>query len=126
MKAAVCKVPEYRMFLKYQNYAIEDRICQFESPPLSVLEWSSDCQATLCGDAHHEEGLEVHQDVLHRVPHVREEHDEELVLQVEVKALRVDDDDRDEDDVNDGQCDQGVVEVGFHLWPGDDKLLGLI
>ena len=100
--------------------------CWIAKLPLSVFEWSSDCEAALCGDAHHEEGLEVHQDVLHRVPHVREEHDEELVLEVQVKALRVNDDDGDEDDVDDGQCDQGVVEVRFHLWSGDDKLLGLI
>ena len=91
----------------------------FESLPLSVFEWSPNSQAALCGDAHHEEGLEVHQDVLQRVPHVREEHDEELVVQVKVEPLCVDNDDAEEDDVDDGQRDQGVVEVGLHLWPGD-------
>ena len=91
----------------------------FESLPLSVLEWSPNSQAALCGDAHHEEGLEVHQDVLQRVPYVREEHDEELVLQVKVEPLCVDNDDAEEDDVDDGQRDQGVVEVGLHLWPGN-------
>ena len=53
----------------------------------SVLEWISGGQVALGGDAHHEEGLEGHQDVLRRVPHVREEQDERLVLQVEVEVL---------------------------------------
>ena len=53
----------------------------------SVLEWISGGQVALGGDAHHEERLEGHQDVLRRVPHVREEQDERLVLQVKVKIL---------------------------------------
>ena len=91
----------------------------FETPPLSVFEWSPDSKAALRGDAHHEEGLEVHQDVLQRVPHIREEHNEELVLQVEVEPLGVDNDDAEEDNVDDGKRDQGMVKVGLHLWSGD-------
>ena len=91
----------------------------FETPPLSVFEWSPDSKAALGGDTHHEEGLKVHQDVLQRVPHVREEHDEELVLQVKIEPLCVNNDDAEEDDVDDGKGDEGVVEVGLHLWPGD-------
>ena len=53
----------------------------------SVLEWISGGQVALGGDAHHEERLEGHQDVLRRVPHVREEQDERLVLQVKVEVL---------------------------------------
>ena len=83
------------------------------------MQWTAGGEIALRGDAHHEEGLEGHQDVLERVPHVREEHDEELVLQVKVEPLCVDNDDAEEDDVDDGQRDQGVVEVGLHLWPGD-------
>ena len=85
-----------------------------------IFEWSPDCQTALGRDAHHEEGLEVQQDVLQRVPHVREEHDEQLVVQVTVEALGVDDDDSEEDDVDDGECDQGVMKVGLHLWSGDN------
>ena len=44
-------------------------------------------EVSLGGDAHHEEGLEGHQDVLQRVPHVREQEDEGLVPQVKVKVL---------------------------------------
>ena len=90
-----------------------------ESRPLLIFEWSPDCQTALGRDAHHEEGLEVQQDVLQRVPHVREEHDEQLVVQVTVEALGVDDDDSEEDDVDDGECDQGVMEAGLHLWSGE-------
>ena len=45
-------------------------------------------QITLGGDAHHEEGLEGHEDVLEGVPHVGEEHDEQLVVQVEIEPLQ--------------------------------------
>ena len=91
----------------------------FPKSPSSVLEWAHDCQAAFRGDAHHQEGLEVHQYVLQRVPHIWDEHDEQLVLEVEIKALCVDNEDDNEDDVDDRQSDEGVVEVGFHLWPCD-------
>ena len=45
-------------------------------------------QITLGGDAHHEEGLEGHEDVLGRVPQVGEEHNEQLVVQVEIEPLQ--------------------------------------
>ena len=54
----------------------------------SVLKRVLYCQITLGGDAHHEEGLKGHEDVLEGVPHVGEEHDEQLVVQVEVKPLQ--------------------------------------
>ena len=91
--------------------------------PLSVFQGSSDGQKALGGDAHHEEGLKVHKDVLARVPHVREEHDEHLVVEIEVKALRVNDEDGEEEDVGDCQSDQSVVESRFHLWPVDNNLV---
>ena len=86
--------------------------------PLSVFQGSSDGQKALGGDAHHEERLKVHEDVLAGVPHVGEEHDEHLVVEVKVKPLRVNDEDGEEEDVGDCQSDQSVVESRFHLWPG--------
>ena len=53
----------------------------------SVLEGILYGQISLSGDAHHEEGLEGHEDVLEGVPHVGEEHDEHLVVQVQVESL---------------------------------------
>ena len=53
----------------------------------SVLEGILYGQISLCGDAHHEKGLEGHEDVLEGVPHVGEEHDEHLVVQVQVESL---------------------------------------
>ena len=44
-------------------------------------------EVSLGGDAHHEEGLEGHEDVLEGVPHVGEEHDKQLVIQVQVEPL---------------------------------------
>ena len=38
----------------------------------SVLQWTAGGKVALSGDAHHQEGLEGHQDILERVPHVRE------------------------------------------------------
>ena len=54
----------------------------------SVLEGILYGQISLSGDAHHEEGLKGHEDVLEGVPHIGEEHDEQLVVQVEVKPLQ--------------------------------------
>ena len=54
----------------------------------SVLERVLYGEVSLCGDAHHEEGLEGHEDVLERVPHVGEEDDEQLVVQVKVESLK--------------------------------------
>ena len=56
-------------------------------PSHAVFQWTAGGQVALCGDAHHQERLESHQDVLERIPHVREEEDEGLVLQVKVKVL---------------------------------------
>ena len=53
-----------------------------------VFEWVFDGKVSLCSDAHHQEGLEGHQDVLERVPQVGEEHDEHLVVKVQVKSLK--------------------------------------
>ena len=55
----------------------------------SVLQWTAGGEVALRGDAHHEEGLEGHQDVLERVPHVREQEDEGLVPQVKLKVLGI-------------------------------------
>ena len=52
-----------------------------------VLEGILYGQISLCGDAHHEKGLKGHEDVLEGVPHVGEEHDEHLVVQVQVESL---------------------------------------
>ena len=82
-----------------------------------VLYRPANGQVALGGDAHHQVGLESHQDVLEGVPEVGEEEDEELVVEVEVEALDVDDDRQDEEGVNDGQGDQTVVESRLHLWP---------
>ena len=54
----------------------------------SVLEGILYGQISLSGDAHHEKGLKGHEDVLEGVPHVGEEHDEQLVVQVEVEPLQ--------------------------------------
>ena len=53
----------------------------------SVLKGILYGQISLSGYAHHEEGLEGHEDVLEGVPHVGEEHDEHLVVQVQVESL---------------------------------------
>ena len=44
-------------------------------------------EVSLSGDAHHEEGLEGHEDVLEGVPHIGQKNDEQLVLQVQVESL---------------------------------------
>ena len=75
-----------------------------------VLYRPANGQVALGGDAHHQVGLESHQDVLEGVPEVGEEEDEELVVEVEVEPLDVDDDRQDEEGVHDGQGDQSVVE----------------
>ena len=54
----------------------------------SVLKRVLYSEITLGGDAHHEKGLEGHEDVLEGVPEVGEEHDEQLVVQVQVKPLQ--------------------------------------
>ena len=56
-------------------------------PSDMVFQWIAGSEVALCGDAHHQEGLEGHQDVLERVPHIREQEDEGLVPQVKVKVL---------------------------------------
>ena len=55
----------------------------------SVLQRTACGKIALSGDAHREEGLEGHQDVLERVPHIWEQEDEGLVLQVKVKVLGI-------------------------------------
>lgn len=89
--------------------------------PYPVLYWPADGHVALCGDAHHQVGLEGHQDILERIPEVGEEEDEQLVVEVEVKPLDVDDDGDDEEGVNTGQGDQCVVEGRFHFWPSIDE-----
>ena len=90
--------------------------------PYPILYWPADGHVALGGNAHHQVGLESHQDILKGVPEVGEEEDEELVVEVEVEALDVDDDGQDEEGVDNGQGDQGVVEGRFHFWPANENV----
>ena len=78
-------------------------------------------QVSLGCDADHQKGFEGHQDVLEGVPGIGEEEDEHLVLDVKVEALDVDEEGDDEEDVDDGEGDEGVVEGGLHLRPEEDQ-----
>ena len=53
-----------------------------------MLKWISCRQVAFSGYAHYEERLKGHHNVLWRVPHVRIEQNERLVLQVKVKLLQ--------------------------------------
>ena len=70
-----------------------------------------DGQEPLGGDAHHQVGLAAQQDCLCWMPEVREEFDVQLVVQVEVGVEAVDDNHDDEEEVDDGEGDDGLVEV---------------
>ena len=71
-----------------------------------------DGQEPLGGDAHHQVRLAAQQDCLCRVPQVGEQLDVQLVVEVEVGVEAVDDDHDDEEEVDDGEGDDGLVEVG--------------
>ena len=66
----------------------------------------------LGGDAHHQVRLAAQQDCLCRVPQVGEQLDVQLVVQVKVGVEAVDDDHANEDEVDNGEGDDGLVEVG--------------
>ena len=70
-----------------------------------------DGQEPLGGDAHHQVRLTAQQDCLCRVPEVGEKLDVQLVVQVEVGVEAVDDNHDDEEKVDDGEGDDGLVEV---------------
>ena len=71
-----------------------------------------DGQEPLGGDAHHQVRLAAQQDCLCRVPQVGEQLDVQLVVQVKVGVEAVDDDHANEDEVDNGEGDDGLVEVG--------------
>ena len=71
-----------------------------------------DGQEPLGGDAHHQVRLAAQQDCLCRVPQVGEQLDVQLVVQVEVGVEAVDNDHDDKEEVDNGEGDDGLVEVG--------------
>ena len=76
------------------------------------LDGPLDGKEPLGGDAHDQVGLGAQQDRLGRMPEVWEEFDVELVVQVKVGMEAVDDNHDNEEEVDDGEGDDGLVEVG--------------
>ena len=76
------------------------------------LDGPLDGKEPLGGDAHDQVGLGAQQDRLGRMPEVGEELDVELVVQVKVGMEAVDDNHDNEEEVDDGEGDDGLVEVG--------------
>ena len=70
-----------------------------------------DGQEPLGGDAHHQVRLAAQQYCLPRVPEVGEELDVQLVVQVEVGVEAVDGDHDNKEEVDDGEGEDGLMEV---------------
>ena len=80
-----------------------------------------DGQEPLGGDAHHQVCLAAQQDCLCWVPKVGEQLDVQLVVQVEVRVEAVDDDHDDKEKVDNGEGDDGLMEVGVDAGASEDN-----
>ena len=78
------------------------------------MDGPADGQQALERDAHDEEGLAGHHDILQRVDEVREERDVERGAEAEGV---VQDHQQQEGDLDDGEADQTLVEGRDHLQP---------
>ena len=87
------------------------------------MDGSADGQQALERDAHDEEGLAGHHDILQRVDEVREERDVERGAEAEGV---VQDDQQQEGDLDDGEADQTLVEGRDHLQPVAAALMLII
>ena len=86
----------------------------YASMSLPVVDGPADGQQALERDAHDEEGLAGHHDILQRVDEVREERDVER--RAEAEGV-VQDHQQQEGDLDDGEADQTLVEGRDHLQP---------
>ena len=82
-----------------------------------VHQWVTHCQEPLCRYAHHQECLPGHQDILQRVPEVREHVD---VYGGGGITEDITEDDADKEKVNDCKGDQTVVESGSTVLPANN------
>ena len=68
---------------------------------------------SLRGDAHDHERLETQQNVLQWMPEPGDQLDKLLIVQVHVQVECVEDENADKEDIDNGECEQTVVEVGL-------------
>lgn len=92
--------------------AVEVLRAEVDRPP--------DGHEALCGYAHDDVRLAAEQDVLEGVQEVGEQDDVGLVLDVHVQLETVEDEEADEEQVDDGEGEDALVEVGPHLGHEDD------
>lgn len=81
------------------------------------LDGAPDGEEPLGGDAHDDEGLAAQQHRPQRVPEVGEHPDVHLVAQVQVEVEAGHDEAGDEDEVDEGEGEDALVEVGAHAGP---------